>query len=224
MKQYFTGFFTAVCLTASVFLFLGAQKQQFDDIIAKTISLVHEDGTQTIIGGKGAAIFNKNSQPIVLFGESDDGVTGFLTLYNDKGKEIVRIGNDGDGGGHLLTNNKYGEKTVYLGTDNERDGGRLMTFNNYGNTTSYLGTFDNGNGTLAVYNDKGESKVFAMIENETGSIITKNKYGNTSAAIGTLSTQEGVLNVYDQYGKEVWSISASQIEIQKNLKKLLDNK
>ena len=52
MKQYFTGFFTAVCLTASVFLFLGAQKQQFDDIIAKTISLVHEDGTQTIIGGK----------------------------------------------------------------------------------------------------------------------------------------------------------------------------
>ena len=32
MKQYFTGFFTAACLTASVFMFIGAESKNLGDI------------------------------------------------------------------------------------------------------------------------------------------------------------------------------------------------
>ena len=48
MKQYFTGFFTAACLTTSLFLFTGAQKAntQSEPIIIKS-----EEGTTTIGGG-----------------------------------------------------------------------------------------------------------------------------------------------------------------------------
>ena len=39
MKQYFTGFFTAVCLTASLFLFMGSQDKNLGDIEVESILL-----------------------------------------------------------------------------------------------------------------------------------------------------------------------------------------
>ena len=59
MKQYFTGFFTAVCLTASVFIFMGSKNKNLGDIKVSSISIVpgkygggfiktyNEDGKQT---------------------------------------------------------------------------------------------------------------------------------------------------------------------------------
>ena len=54
MKQYFTGFFTAVCLTVSVFLFLAATKSELGDIKAKSITIVNEDGVETVKIGSSA--------------------------------------------------------------------------------------------------------------------------------------------------------------------------
>ena len=44
MKQYFTGFLTAVCLTASVFIFMGSQNKNLGDIEADSIVLKGEYG------------------------------------------------------------------------------------------------------------------------------------------------------------------------------------
>ena len=44
MKQYFTGFFTAFCLTASLFLFLGSQRTTLGDIVVNSI-VVRDNGS-----------------------------------------------------------------------------------------------------------------------------------------------------------------------------------
>jgi len=45
MKQYFTGFFTAICLTTSVFIFMGSQNKNLGDIVVNSIS-VQKDGEE----------------------------------------------------------------------------------------------------------------------------------------------------------------------------------
>ena len=123
-------------------MFIGAQERQlFDSIIAKNLILVDEDSNQVIITAKGLSMF-KNSKPLILLGQADDGSTGYFSLFNNKEKEIVIIGNDGAGGGHLMTANQDGEGTVFLGTEDATGGGRLITHNIYGNKTSYVGTFE----------------------------------------------------------------------------------
>ena len=42
MKQYFTGFFTAFCLTASAFLFLGAQNNDLGDVIVRSLKVIED--------------------------------------------------------------------------------------------------------------------------------------------------------------------------------------
>ena len=48
MKQYFTGFFTATCLAASLFLFMGAKKTK---VQTEPLLIKSERGTTTIGGG-----------------------------------------------------------------------------------------------------------------------------------------------------------------------------
>ena len=39
MKQYFTGFFTAICLTSSIFIFMGSKNKNLGDITVSSISI-----------------------------------------------------------------------------------------------------------------------------------------------------------------------------------------
>ena len=39
MKQYFLGFFTAVCLTSSLFIFIGSSNRNLGDITVSSISI-----------------------------------------------------------------------------------------------------------------------------------------------------------------------------------------
>ena len=50
MKQYFTGFFTAICLTLSLFLFIGASSK-YKRIKTNMISVNGKDGTTLIMDG-----------------------------------------------------------------------------------------------------------------------------------------------------------------------------
>ena len=59
MKQYFTGFFTAVCLTASVFLFMGSQNKNLGAIEVESIVLKGENGKTIIMPGI-LAIYNND--------------------------------------------------------------------------------------------------------------------------------------------------------------------
>jgi hypothetical protein len=69
MKQYFTGVFTAVCLTASVFLFMGSQNKNLGDIEVNSITVITPDG-------KKAAAW---------FGVTEEG-GGFMKFYNTSDK------------------------------------------------------------------------------------------------------------------------------------------
>ena len=68
MKNYFTGFFTAMCLTGSLFILMGSRSQFHQDIIANSIIVPNSDGSMTILDGNG------------------------ITTYNDEGKVVSTLG------------------------------------------------------------------------------------------------------------------------------------
>ena len=126
MKQYFTGFFTAVCLTASVFLFMGSQNKNFGDIEVDTITITSELGTTYLIGG-GITFENKDGKDVINIGISDDD-GGFLSTYNADGKKTSYLGTaPGYGSGKLSTYNKHEVMTGYFGTDKDNDGKAVLS-------------------------------------------------------------------------------------------------
>ena len=187
MKQYFTGFFTAVCLTASVFLFMGSQNKNLGEIEADMITITSELGTTYLIGG-GIVLENQYGKDVFTVGISDDG-GGFLSTYNTDGKETSYLGTGEGGVGLLTTNNAGGKQTSYLGTG-EGGGGHLSTYNADGKETSYLGTTDDGSGLL-------------MIENMDGELI---------AGFGASpdNGKDGEAVLFDRYGDVGWTASGKQ--------------
>ena len=112
MKQYFTGFFTAVCLTASVFIFMGSQNKNLGDIVVHSIS-VQNDGKEVVWLGTG------------------EGGVGFLETFDADGKKTVYLGTGEEGVGFLKTHNIHEKMTGYFGTDKNNDGISSL-FDRYG--------------------------------------------------------------------------------------------
>ena len=81
MKQYFTGFFTASCLTISTFLFIGANtaNENLGDITVDSITLNGEFGGTIIMGG-GILFSNKDNQQSLLIGSGDAGGGSIVLL------------------------------------------------------------------------------------------------------------------------------------------------
>ena len=132
MKQYFTGFFTAVCLTASVFIFMGSQNKNLGDIVVNSISIKGENGETNIYDG-------------------------YIQTNNADGKLTAYLGTGESGGGHVQTVNADGKLTTYLGTG-ESGSGFLETHNTLGVMTGYFGTNNNNDGIVTLsdrYGDKG---------------------------------------------------------------------
>ena len=96
MKQYFTGFFTAVCLTASVFMFIGAKSKNLGDIEVNSIKVV-----------------DKNDRITVHLGNNIIG-GGWLGTYNAYGKKTSYLGTGVGGTGILVTYNADGIETSVL--------------------------------------------------------------------------------------------------------------
>ena len=97
MKQYFTGFFTAVCLTASVFIFMGTQNKNLGDIVVNSISIKSENGETNIYDG-------------------------YIQTNNADGKLTAYLGTGESGSGFLATHNTLGVMTGYFGTNQDNDG------------------------------------------------------------------------------------------------------
>ena len=132
MKQYFTGFFTAVCLTASVFIFMGTQNKNLGDIVVNSISIKSENGETNIYDG-------------------------YIQTNNADGKLTAYLGTGEGGGGQVQTFNADGKLTTYLGTG-ESGSGFLETHNTLGVMTGYFGTNNNNDGIVTLsdrYGDKG---------------------------------------------------------------------
>ena len=94
MKQYFTGFFTATCLVSSIFIFIGAQNTEFGDIKAHSISIINNDGKETLWLGNGEngggflETFNRKGNRTSSLGSSHNQ-NGSLSLFNVEGKQFL---------------------------------------------------------------------------------------------------------------------------------------
>ena len=94
MKQYFTGFFTAGCLTASAFMFIGAESKNMGDIEVNSIKVVDDNGRITVnlgtnvIGGGWLGTYNANGKKTSYLGTGEGG-TGILVTYNADGEETI---------------------------------------------------------------------------------------------------------------------------------------
>ena len=130
MKQYFTGFFTAVCLTASVFIFMGSQNKNLGDIVVNSISIKGENGETNIYDG-------------------------YIQTNNADGKLTTYLGTGNNSGGHVQTHNADGKQTAYLGTG-EGGGGFLATHNTLGVMTGYFGTSIDNDGVAVLFDRYGD--------------------------------------------------------------------
>ena len=91
MRQYFTGFFSALCLSASFYLFTELSHDNSDNNEENQVVLTGEDG-KTIIEG------------------------GSMRFINKEGKEIVYIGVDKKMAGKIQIQNRSGYKTASMGS------------------------------------------------------------------------------------------------------------
>ena len=95
MKQYFTGFFTALCLTTSFFLFLGARIDQNE--FNKPIMIKGIKG-YTYLDGDGIYFTSQKSNNVKVFFGIDGQDNGLIRLNNSSNKEMAFLGvknNDG---------------------------------------------------------------------------------------------------------------------------------
>tara|TARA_B100001094_G_scaffold247720_1_gene244626 strand:- start:45 stop:311 length:267 start_codon:yes stop_codon:yes gene_type:complete len=88
MKQYFTGFFTAIILMISVFLFIGAASNK-SKIEAKMITVKGKDGSTLIMDGT-IVTLNKDGFVTGYFG-NDKSKNGIITLFDkNRGKTFKK--------------------------------------------------------------------------------------------------------------------------------------
>ncbi len=112
MKEYFTGFFTAMIFTVSLFLFVGAKKNNEKDLVVNSISVINPSNSQkTRIEGGKITILNKRNKVKGIFATEER--SGYLYLMNHNNRKIFRSGaiyGDGHGGdGFLFLGNQYGD-------------------------------------------------------------------------------------------------------------------
>ena len=109
MKQYFTGFFTALILSVSLYLFFCSPSET-NYITNKPIT-IEDDRGKIIITSESIRIFNKFKGEVVSLGSSTRN-SGSIDIKNDKGYNVASIGawyGDGySGNGSITVNNDYG--------------------------------------------------------------------------------------------------------------------
>ena len=156
MKQYFTGFFTAVCLTASLFLFMGSQNKNLGAIEVESIVIKDETGATLIIPG---AIQTRNTdgKETCFLGTGHAG-DGIIKTFNNDGKETCYLGTGEGGGGLLAVSNK--DEQVRIGLRiSDKDDGRITLINNKGNKVVVMG---------ALYSEKHNADGFIKLFDRYG--------------------------------------------------------
>ena len=109
MKQYFTGFFTALTLSISLYLYFSNLSQP-NYATNKPIT-IEDDRGKIIITSESIRIFNKAKGEVVFLGSSTRNA-GSIEIKNDKGYNVASVGawyGDGySGNGSITVNNDYG--------------------------------------------------------------------------------------------------------------------
>jgi hypothetical protein len=113
MKQYFTGFFTALCLATSFFLFIGANTGQNE--FNKPIVIKGSQGF-TYIDGDGIFIASDESKNVKVFFGLDKRDGGMIRLHNSSNKEMAYLGANNESG-TLKLNNSNGFETCLISSE-----------------------------------------------------------------------------------------------------------
>ena len=180
MKQYFSGFFTAVCLTASVFLFFGANDVK-DELIIKD-----ENGT-TVINGLGLQTYNLDGKVTAFIGNSVDG--GAIRLADDAQnvKVAAYVGTD-----------KAGALTIYC--DNNAVGTIISANPTGGSVCIYSATDITKPRGLFSIADSDDGRILLL--------NNKNNYNvNLGSIYNDTHKGDGFINLYDRYGDFGWGIT-----------------
>ena len=111
MRQYFMGFFSALCLSASFYFFADANHDNSGNDQKDQVILSSGDG-KTIIEGGSMRFFNKEGKEIVYIGVSKK-MAGKIELQNRSGYKIASMGawyGDGfSGNGYIDVSDAYGQ-------------------------------------------------------------------------------------------------------------------
>ena len=88
MRQYFTGFFSALCLSVSFYLFI---ETNYDNIGSenKNQVVLNSDIGKTIIEGGSMKIFNKEGLEIIYIGVSGSGYIDVTNEYGQYGWSVI---------------------------------------------------------------------------------------------------------------------------------------
>ena len=199
MKQYFTGFITAVVFTSSVFLFIGAKKRTIENLTVQKITIVDKAGNQVgEIGQKKSNSYlwlksRKNRKPAIFI--SAENNVGSISVRNSTGKDVVNIGSNKYSGGVINLNKKSGNKSISLESYGQGNG-RLLCYNQRENETLFVGTNEINSGQIKAYNSLGSETVFLGTDiNDAGLVGVNDNNGKLRAVVGVDDIGKGSIEI-----------------------------
>tara|TARA_A100001015_G_scaffold184424_1_gene205191 strand:+ start:1082 stop:1378 length:297 start_codon:yes stop_codon:yes gene_type:complete len=89
MRQYFTGFFTALCLTTSLYFFISSDSSSNEPVNLPII--IEDDKGKVVINSESIRFYNKEKEEILFVG-STVREAGSIQIKNNKGYNVVNLG------------------------------------------------------------------------------------------------------------------------------------
>ena len=188
MKQYFTGFITAMVFTSSLFLFIGAKKRTIDNLTVQKITIVDSGGDQ--VGEIGS---NKNNSYLWLKSTRSkkpninlvaDSRQSEILVRGNSGKEAISLGTNKNMGGSIRVNQKNGSRSLVLESD-KMGNGQFVCYNHREKETLFVGTSDINSGQIKTFNALGVETVFVGTDdNDAGLVGVNNNSGKVRAVLG----------------------------------------
>ena len=197
MKQYFTGFITAMVFTSSLFLFIGAKKRTIDNLTVQRITIVDSAGDQ--VGEIGSNRTNsylwlkstRSKKPnINLVANSRQSE---ILMRGASGREAISFGINKNMGGKIRVNQKNGSRALVLESD-KMGNGKFLCYNHRDKETLFVGTSDINSGQIKTYNALGAETVFlGTDENDAGLVHVNNNIGKVRAVLGVNEIGVGLI-------------------------------
>ena len=178
MKQYFTGFISAMVFTSSLFLFVGAKKRTIDNLTVQRITIVDSSGDQ--VGEIGSDRNNsylwlkstKSKKPNINL--VADNRQSEIIMRGAPGRDVISLGVNQNMGGNIRVNQKNGSRALVLESD-KMGNGQFLCYNHREEETLFVGTNNINSGQIKTYNSMGAETVFlGTDENDAGLVHVNN--------------------------------------------------
>ena len=188
MKQYFTGFFTAMVFTSSLFLFVGAKKRTIDNLTVRKIMIIDSGDKQIgeIGSDKGNSYFwlksTRSDKPNISL--VADKSQSEILIGSSSGREAISLGINKNMGGNIRVNQKNGSRALVLKSD-KMGNGQFLCYNHREKETLFVGTSDINSGQIKTFNALGVETVFVGTDdNDAGLVGVNNNTGKVRAVLG----------------------------------------